>query len=459
MKISKKIYLPLLLLVLAGCGKNAPEPANPTNPDEEVPTNPVAGISGDLSAVTLTAGTTYTVTGDLNVPEGRDVTIPAGVTFEFNIGPRNEAWVIDVHGSLYVKGTAADPVVFTGSASALASDRNDGYGGLWGGIHAGRKAGDLVLEYAEVLHAGGIAREGTIMTTPESGGSGRLGAGDRGYALWYCRPADSRQDGVFILLNSHIAYTLDDAIRTNGGKTLMAHNVFEVVGLNGGEGVNIKAGAPGDYAFNLFYNIATNGLKSADTQAGERGILETNFYNNTIVNSGYRRAEAARGGSLNYESDAYGKAYNNLIVNSRYGLRLTSGEAKPRVASLSFGYNWHYGTVTDITENFYPTGANNPSNGLIGSELPIPTTDVIGAPGANDPLFVNYNVITFAWAQRANANAIPAGSDFRLRAASPARTGANTNFVPKFAEYVTLKGDRYQAPVPAAHFGAYGVAN
>ncbi len=459
MKLSKKLLYPFMLLVLAGCSRETPAPTN-IDPEEEIPTpQPANGISGDLSSISLQAGTTYTVVGDLNIPEGRNVTIPAGVKFEFNPGTRNEAWVIDVHGSLYVEGTAASPVVFTATADAIASTRNNGYGGLWGGIHAGRKAGDLVIEHAEILHAGGVARAGTIVTTPESGGSGRLTAGDRGYALWYCRPADERQDGVFVLLNSHIAYTLDDAVRTNGGRTLMAYNVFEVIGLNGGEAVNIKAGGPGDFAFNLFYNIATNALKSADTQAGRRGILENNFYNNTIIGSGYRRAETARGGSLNYESDAYGKAYNNLIINSRYGLRLTPGEARPRTAALAFGYNWHYGTSTEITENFYPVGSNNPSNGLIGSELPIPTTDIIGAPGANDPGFVNYNVSTFTWANRVNGHAIPAGANFHLRADAAALQGANRNFEPVFATYSTLNGKVYQAPRPAAYFGAYGQAN
>lgn len=451
--LSKFFFLLTMIVVVVGCSQEPPTPANRDDDDDD---DTEEGISGDLSTITLAAGNTYTVTGDLRVPEGVDVTIPAGVTFEFNIGPRNEAWVIDVHGSLYVAGTSENPVTFTASASALASSRNAGYGGLWGGIHGGGTAGDLVIEHARILHAGGIAREGTIMTTPASGS--RLSAGDRGYALWYCRLRDERQDGVFILLHSHIAYTLDDAIRTNGGKTLMAYNVFEVNGLNGGESVNIKAGAPGDYAFNLFYNIATNALKSADTQAGVRGILETNFYNNTIIGSGYRRAEAARGGSLNYEADAYGKAYNNLIVNSRYGLRLTPGEDRPRTSALEFGYNWYYGMNTDITENFYPTGEDNPSNGLIGAELPIPETDIIGGPGENDPKFANYNVTTFNWAQRANGESIPSGADFRLAADSPARSGAKTDFAPKFPTYTTLKGDVYEAPLPASHFGAFDVA-
>ncbi len=443
----------MALAVALGCGNGTPPPAN-NGGNGETPAG--QGISGDLSAINLESGKTYTVTGDLNVPEGKSVTIPAGVRFEFEPGSRNEAWVIDVNGSLYVAGTTDKRVVFTGTEKALASSRNVGYGGLWGGIFAGKKAGDLVIEYADILHAGGVARAGTIMTTPESGGSGRLSAGDISYALFYCRPTGERQDGVFVLLHSRIAYTGDDAIRTNGGKTLMAYNTFEVVGQTGGEAVNIKAGGHGDYAFNLFYNIATNSLKSADTQSGEKGALETNFYNNTIVNSGYRRVDAGRGGSLNFESDAYGKAYNNLIVNCRYGLRLNAGESEPRKVAMEFGYNWYYGKVAEVTSNFYPTNDNDPSKGLIGTELPIPASDKIGAAGENDPEFVNFNVNTFTWANRSNKEGIPSGADFRLKATSAALKGAKTNFAPKHTTYTTLQGKSYQAPQPKEYFGALG---
>ena len=48
------------------------------------------------------------------------------------------------------------------------------------------------------------------------------------------------------------------------------------------------------------------------------------MYNNTIVNSGYRRSAAVRGGSINFEEGAGGMAYNNLIVNCKFGLRVVN---------------------------------------------------------------------------------------------------------------------------------------
>ncbi|SFB77805.1 hypothetical protein SAMN05421747_10146 [Parapedobacter composti] len=467
-KILNYLMLATLMGMVVACSKNDPAPANPGNGDDD-PKPGVEGISGDLSAIDFQANETYLVVGNLEIPQGKSVTIPEGVRLEFDLGPNNQRWTLDVKGSLYVKGTANNRVVFTASEDALASRFNTGTGGLWGGIIGTSLAGDIVLEYADIMHGGGPAKEGDAITTSLTGGSGRASVGEDTYMLYYCRPAGERQDGVFILNHCHIAYTMDDAIRTNGGKTLMMYNTFEVIGRTGGEAVNIKAGGPGDFAFNLFYNIATNSLKSADTQSGERGLLETNFYNNTIVNSGYRRVERARGGSLNYEANAYGKAYNNLIVNNRYGLRLPLDD-RPDMERLLYGYNWYYGSVDAVTSNFYPTGEDDPSRGVIGVDpaYPIPASDVLGGPKENDPLFVNYDVASFAVEFTSggdnnnladNVDGIPADADFRLQAGSPAATGAFTGFQPVFAEYITLTGEVFTAPQPQAYFGAFAPVN
>lgn len=427
----------------------------------------VGGISGDLSAITFESGKTYEVTGDLIVPEGKSVTIPAGVTFEFQEGKFGEAWFIEVKGSLYVLGEADKRVVFKPSAALLASPKNQGIGQLWGGIIGTNVAGDLVIKYADILHAGGAVREENAMAQPLTGGGGELNAGDASYALYYIRQREMRQDGIFVLLNSKIAFTPDDAIRINGGKTLMAYNVFEVTGGTGGDAVNIKAGTSGDFGFNLFYNLATNGLKSADTGPGERSRLETNFYNNTILNSGYRRAEAGRGAGLNYESNSYGKCYNNLLVNNRFGLRLVAGEARPNMEKLFYGHNWYYGAVQAIVDEFYPTNRTS-SVGLIGNDpsAPVPVTDVAGAPKENNPDFVNYDPSTFTFSGNdniandplaRNITPIPANADFHLKPGSAALTGGKVDFGPVHSSYVSLDGKlTFTAPAPKEFFGAFG---
>lgn len=450
------------VLLATSCKKDDPKPQND---DSKVIETPSDGISGDLSLITLKEGETYKVAGDLKVPEGKSVTIPAGVTFEFQEGPNGEAWFLEVYGSLYVLGQENKRVSFKPSAALLASAKNQGIGQLWGGIIGTNTTGDLVIQYADILHAGGPCREENAMALPATGGGGELDAGEASYALYYIRQADHRQDGIFVLRHSKIGFTPDDAIRINGGKTLLHNNVFEVTGGTGGDAVNIKAGTSGDFGFNFFYSLATNGLKSADTGPGVRGKVETNFYNNTIINSGYRRAEAGRGAGLNYESASYGKCYNNLLVNNRFGLRLVSGQNEPNVDKLKFGYNWYYGSVQTVVDEFYPTDKTD-SKGLIGndSRTPIPTTDVAGKAGENNPLFVNFDPSTFKYSGdlstdplKGNVSPIPAGSDFHLQATSPALKGAYTNFSPVHSEYKTLDGKlTFTAPAPAAYFGAYG---
>ncbi|SEK22601.1 hypothetical protein [Parapedobacter koreensis] len=452
-------------VLVAACSKNNDGPSDP--PEEEEEEEVVDGISGDLTEVSFQAGESYDVVGDIFVPEGASVTIPAGVTLEFQEGPNGEAWFLEVFGSLYILGEENDRVVLTPSEELLASSKNQGIGQLWGGIIGTNTAGDLVIQYADILHAGGTVREENAMAQAATGGGGELSAGDASYALYYVREDGQRQDGIFVLTHSHIAFTPDDAIRINGGTILFTYNRFEVTGGTGGDAVNIKAGSSGDFAYNFFYNLATNGLKSADTGPGVSGALETNFYNNTIINSGYRRAEPGRGAGLNYESDAYGKVYNNLLVNNRFGLRFVSGEDEPRVEEIGYGYNWYYGAVQSILDEVYPTDATA-SVGLIGNDprAPIPTTDIVGGPGENDPEFVNFDPSTFVFSGngsiatdplRSNIEPIPDGADFHLSAGSPALTGGFTDFGPVHENYVSLDGQlTFTPPAPSEFFGAFG---
>lgn len=449
------------VLMFASCSDD--EVSSRDDEDEEE----LEGISGDLTEVDFEAGETYQVVGDLIVPQGESVTIPQGVTLEFQEGRNGEAWFVEVYGSLYVLGTQNARVKFTASEELISSNKNQGIGQLWGGIIGTITTGDLVLQYTDVIHAGGSAREESAMALPASGGGGELAAGDASYALYFVREEGARQDGIFVLTHSYIAFAPDDAIRINGGKTLFSYNVFEVTGGTGGDAVNIKAGSHGDFGFNFFYNVATNGLKSADTGPGVRGICQTNFYNNTIVASGYRRAEPGRGAGLNYESDAFGKVYNNLLVNNRFGLRLVAGEDEPDVTKLEYGYNWYYGAVQTIVAEFYPT-ENTASKGMIGNDerTPIAESDVTGIAGENDPQFVNFNPSTFTFSGNGSISTDPlaknitarsANADFHLKSTSPALTGGKTDFQPVHSEYKSLNGQlTFTPPAPAAHFGAFG---
>lgn len=447
------------LIAITSCSDD--EEDGPVNP------GPAAPVAVDMTTIDFQEGETYLVEADWQVPENASVTIPAGVTLEFQEGPNGEAWFLEVFGSLYILGEEGNRVTLTASDALINSSKNQGIGQLWGGLIGTNVAGDLVIQYTDILHAGGATRQENAMAQPSTGGGGELEAGDASYALYFVREEGFRQDGIFVLNHSRIAFCPDDAIRINGGKTLMTYNVFEVTGGTGGDAVNIKAGTSGDFAYNLGYNLATNMLKSADSGPGARGFCETNFYNNTVVATGYRRAEPGRGAGLNYESDAFGNCYNNLMVNCRFGLRLVAGEDEPRVAELNYGHNWYYGSVQTIVDEFYPSEATA-SVGLIGNDprTPIPATDVTGGPGENDPLFVNFDPSSFTFSGnstistdplRGNIQPIPSGADFRLSPNSPALTGGTTDFPFVHASYVSLDGSlTFTPPAPSTFFGAYG---
>jgi hypothetical protein len=164
----------------------------------------------------------------------------------------------------------------------------------------------------------------------------------------------------------------------------------------------------------------------------------------------------------------FGDVYNNLNVNVRFGLRLVRGESEPNVDLMNYGYNWYYGSVQTIVDEFYPSDQTS-SWGLIGYDprTPIPGSDVTGAPGENDPMFVNFDPSGFEFSGnttistdplRNNIDPIPSDADFRLRADSPALTGAFTDFDFVHDSYTTLDGSMtFLPPAPSEFFGAFGL--
>jgi hypothetical protein len=411
-------------------------------PDEATQDNMFGEVSG-----TWAAGETYTITGDIVIPEGQSLTIEEGVTVIIDgDGRQGSSPEIVVRGSLYAYGTENNRVRFTVSEARAISANY--FTGLWGGISTTETVQDLVFEYTDIEFAGAPGESHNPIVQ-----EGEIDEGEPRYAIYM------QDDGLtsnLVLWHARIAYSKDDAIRLNGAKTLIAHSIFELNGETGGEGVNAKSGTVGDFCYNLIYAAATNGLKVANTK-NRTPQADNYYYNNTIVNSGWRRSQAGRGGSLNFESGSRGQAWNNLVVNSRYGLRMVPPDNQPDIANSQWGHHFYYGDEQIIVDEFYP------SNGTLGRPggQPKPTTDIAGGVGENNPMFVNYQLGTGfnITAAREGSSTAPLGNaDFRLSAGSPALTGGNVGFEPRFATYV-VNGKTYTTPRPAAYFGAFGQGN
>ena len=151
----------------------------------------------------------------------------------------------------------------------------------------------------------------------------------------------------FIVEDSWFFGAKDDNIRVVGGKISIMRNTFELCG-GAGASCDMKSGTVGDLAFNICIGSATNALKASDS--GTSGTqCNVNMYNNTIVNGGYRQTKTGRGGSIDYEAGARGLVYNNLIVNCRFGVRITNDAD---VANVVYGNQFFYGYSAAIVGQF-----------------------------------------------------------------------------------------------------------
>ncbi len=391
---------------------------------------------------TLRSGKTYYFSSDITVNAGDTLLLQSGVTL-IAIGDGtsySKSPQISVNGTFISLGTQDNPNYITVLPTLRV--RDNAFKGFWGGIQGGSAGGDIIIKWTHLEFAGGPAGPANDPAVYTSGVPR--------YTIVY-----SNINGNFILEDSWISNSKDDGVRVISGKISVMRNTFENNGESGGEGFNVKSGTVGDVAYNLFLGSATNGIKISNS-GGTTVQCNVAAYNNTIINCGFRQVQSGRGGSINFEKGAKGKAYNNLIVNSRYGMRITTDAD---VANVVYDNQAYYGTAAVIVTQFYPTtGIATTKPGDIKS-----TT-----AGINNPQFANYKVDAFNYGTIAipmGFAAMPAllthvgNSDFRLLPSSPALNKGKTDFSPLGA--VTAKSGSYGASIslPGKDIGAFQADN
>lgn len=382
---------------------------------------------------------TYHVTGSLTIPEGKSLKVREGTTIimDGDGKPASSPSIVAI-GNFYSYGTQDKPVLFT--VPEAKRTKANIFAGLWGGILATAKSTEMLVLYTRIEYTGLPGVKGTDIVD-----SGEVAEGDPTYALYFTNP-----NGKVVIMNSTIAYTVDVAVQINQGSLLVANNTFILNGKSGGESINLKSGAVGDIAFNTFYSSATNGVKWSNS--GDRSPQNNaNVYNNTAVNCGWRQTKAGRGGSFNLEKGGRGQVYNNIVANSKYGVRFPNTPDNPDLTNSKVGYNLYFGNNDESITGFYP------STGSITKGSFETTNDISGAKGENDPKFVTFDVTTFdATAAKNSSNVdFPAAFNFKLQAGSPALTKGKTGFTTNFTN-LSLDGKAYTVPAPASYIGAYG---
>ena len=253
-----------------------------------------------------------------------------------------------------------------------------------------------------------------------------------------------------------------------GGQAIIANNTFAANGYDGAEAVNVKAGCQVDIAGNIMFSPNTNGLKlSSSGQSENRKQAKIQAYNNTIINSGWRR-DGEKGGCVYVEKNALANVFNNLIVNAKF-----------RAMTPSFDIpndpEEGYDNKSVIDYNFYASGSQKSdiifteesgvayawegynfehedyNQGVVDANSVIATEKDL-----KDPMFVNYDVNGVGLTEYV----YDSSWDFHLKSGSPALNGAYNGTeafaTPLFVNGLTVNGKTYNSPAVQSYYGAYG---
>jgi hypothetical protein len=353
-------------LLFTACSKNS----TTANTGPQLPAEAIRGTTlngGNVKGVML-SDSTYTVNGDLVVLKGDTLTVQAGATINV---PANHAFYIQ--GVFQSLGTSAKPITFTAPVAQP---------GQWGGFQADSCQG-FTAYWTKFLWAGGPDSTGGTRQTISISVPIPVDIED----CWFVGGQDN-SIGVYSTANVKI---LRNSMYGNG--------------TTDGDCIDFHSGVTGVVAYNVIWGSAGSAIKIYTSSTIQNPQTNCEVYNNTCLESGFRRGAAEPGRGVLVDAFSQARVYNNLLVNNYWSLDITT---TADAAHTVYNNNYFYVTVDSLRQFMYPAGEVGVAQ----------SGDIINATttGANNPMFVGYST----GAPDPSVRIIPTSYDFHLQTGSPA---------------------------------------
>lgn len=399
----------------------------------------VKGREYPAGSVVWKKDTVVTLTDHYVIQPNKSLYIEEGVTVIFNnpaVGPE-----FIVLGNLYSYGTKEKPVRFTVPESMRTEENR--FARTWGGIICGYESQEVLLLNTIVEYAGAQTTETSASIQFQLF---KTTSGEGVPAFHACNT-----NGKVVIKDCTFRNNAEDHIYITGGKSIISNSVFIANGFDGGDAINYKSGCLADVSYNLIYDANSNAVKLSNA-AALNPHSHIFVYNNTMVNTGWRRP-SVKGGSIWLEDNVIAELYNNLLADVRWPAKRDNKKTPNGACVITPNY-YYSSTTLGVTQ----IKADSASGRLIG------TNDVLSmSAGDKNPVFKN-----FTQQANVNLNAGPTGEgiptaynkswDFHLTSGSPAAVGGKTNFVRHWGTTgLVLDGVEYKSPAPGSHFGAFPV--
>jgi len=411
-KIQTYLTVIALITLLISCKKNGEDLIDSTSNYPKPPANYVKSnkLKGTLKG-TLKQDSTYYLVGSVVVNKTDTLAVQAGANI---IAQGN--FNFTVYGTLLCLGTDTKQITFTTQDASKFTDL--GTTGHWGGFLIDSTSKYIYIRYTHINFTGGPDSEGSCQASFDVEGS------------------QSFNGGAHIVFEDNWMFGgIDDGIHLAGDITVsIKRNVLQRLGGPDGETMNIKAGVKGDIAYNYIWSAANNGIKLETGKTVFSPQTKMNIFNNTIINSGWRKVGEATN-SILIDKFAAANIYNNVLVGNHTGINITT---KADTINCKYGHNLIF-AIDDSLKNWRYS---------VKSFGKIQTTDVMGS-GHTDcaSVFTNWDsgVLPNATTQDFNVPSLKTGS--------PAIGKGNTTS--PFIYWVQISGPNGTADILNKDLGAY----